>query len=215
MDPDGIPAATVNRLPVYFRVLVELDRAGTATASSQQLADAAGVNAAKVRKDLSYLGSYGTRGVGYDVHYLLFEMSRQLGLAQVRPVIIAGAGNLGRALANYRGFVDRGFPVVAMIDTDAAKIGRTVSGIPVHAAADLPELADRHPGCIGVLATPVAVAQEVTEEFVAAGVRSLLNFAPALVTVPDGVTVRQVDLALELQILSFYAQRTGAQAAAS
>ena len=211
----NIPDATVARLPVYFRALVDLDRDGTATASSQELARRSGVNAAKVRKDLSYLGSFGTRGVGYDVQYLLFEMSRQLGLASERPVIIAGAGNLGRALAKYRGFADRGFPVVALVDVDEAKVGGHVGGIQVHSLDDLVTLVRGHTGCIGVLATPSEVASEVAGRFVKAGVRSLLNFAPAIVDVPAGVTVRQVDLALELQILSFYAQRHDLSAAAS
>jgi redox-sensing transcriptional repressor len=215
MGERSIPEATVARLPVYFRALVELDRAGTVTASSQELARRSGVNAAKVRKDLSYLGSYGTRGVGYDVQYLLFEMSRKLGLSTERPVIIAGAGNLGRALAKYRGFFDRGFPVVALIDVDDAKVGGHVSGIGIWSLAELGGLVDEHPGCIGVLAVPSDAAQSVAEGFVAAGVRSLLNFAPAIVDVPAGVTVRQVDLALELQILSFYAQRHDLVAAAS
>jgi redox-sensing transcriptional repressor len=215
LDGGRIPEATVARLPVYFRALVDLDRARTATVSSEELADMAGVNAAKVRKDLSYLGSYGTRGVGYDVPYLLFEMSRQLGLAERRSVVIAGAGNLGQALANYWGEGERGFPVVALVDVDAAKVGGAVSGIPVRHAEEMGAIVEDHPGCIGVLATPADVAQEVADQFVAAGVRSLLNFAPALITAASGVTVRHVDLALELQILSFYAQREPGRAAAS
>ena len=206
----SVPEATVARLPLYLRSLLALAGEGNTTVSSEQLAGAAGVNASKVRKDLSYLGSYGTRGVGYDVEYLIFEMSRELGLARERSVIIAGAGNLGQALANYNGFTDRGFPVAGIIDADEAKVGKMVSGIRVYAAADLPQLVDGHPGCIGVVATPAAVAQEVVDRFVEAGISSVLNFAPSVVSAPKGVTVRQVDLALELQVLSFYAGRNEA-----
>src|SRR3712207_9153720 len=124
-----IPEATVGRLPVYLRALVEMAEEGTVTISSEALADRAGVNSAKVRKDLSHLGSYGTRGVGYDVEYLLYQVSRQLGLTQDWPVVIVGVGNLGHALANYRGFSDRGFPVAALVDADARRVGERVAGI--------------------------------------------------------------------------------------
>src|SRR3989337_2270806 len=123
-----IPEATVGRLPVYLRSLVEMAELGKSTVSSDGLADAAGVNSAKVRKDLSFLGSYGTRGVGYDVAYLIHQIRRELGLTQDWPVLIAGIGNLGQALANYRGFVERGFRTVALVDDDSAKIGTQVDG---------------------------------------------------------------------------------------
>src|SRR3954469_25972619 len=121
-----IPEATVARLPVYLRTLVEVNAEQVATISSERLAELAGVNAAKVRKDLSYLGSYGTRGVGYDVEYLLFQMSRELGLTKDWPVVIVGIGNLGAALANYGGFGERGFPVAALVDADPGKVGEKV-----------------------------------------------------------------------------------------
>ncbi len=203
-----ITEATVSRLPLYLRSLVGLAAEGELTVSSEGLGRAAGVNAAKVRKDLSYLGNYGTRGVGYDVEFLIYEMSRELGLSRERAVIIAGAGNLGHALANYRGFEDRGFPVVAFVDADPRKVGSSVSGVPVHGVDELAHLVEGRPGCIGIVATPASGAQSAVEAFVDAGITSILDFAPGLVVVPDGVTVRQVDLALELQILSFYAQRT-------
>lgn len=202
-----IPEATVARLPVYLRVLHELDGASDTTVSSVRLADLAGVNAAKVRKDLSFLGSYGTRGVGYEVAYLIFQMSRAIGLTHDRSVIIAGAGHLGQALADYRGFSDRGFKIVAMVDVDPDKIGTDMSGVPVVAPTDVAELVGAHPGCIVVIATPQAVAQEVADRVVAAGAVSLLNFAPGVLTVPDRVRVRKVDLGLELQVLSFYAEQ--------
>src|SRR6478752_9315040 len=136
-----IPEATVARLPVYLRSLMELADGKASTISSERLAEMAGVNAAKVRKDLSYLGSYGTRGVGYDVEYLLFQMSRELGLTHDWPVAIVGAGNLGSALANYGGFTQRGFPVAALFDSDRAKVGQTIHGLEVHHTDDIAVLA--------------------------------------------------------------------------
>jgi redox-sensing transcriptional repressor len=202
-----IPEATVARLPVYLRSLLELAASGADNVSSERLAELAGVNAAKVRKDLSYLGSYGTRGVGYDVEYLLYQMSRELGLTRDWPVIVVGAGNLGQALANYAGFDERGFPVAALVDVDEAKVGAEVNGVRVHHLDDLPALVERNGGSIGIIATPAAAAQHAADRLVAAGVQSILNFAPAVLTVPRGVFVRKVDLAVELQILSFYQQR--------
>ena len=202
------------RLPLYLRSLLELNGA-TTTLSSERLAELAGVNAAKVRKDLSYLGSYGTRGVGYEVEYLVFQMSRELGLTQDWPVVIVGVGNLGQALANYGGFSDRGFPVAALVDADATKVGSTVGDHVVHHIDELPTLAAELGIAIGIIATPAAVAQDIADRLVAAGVTSVLNFAPSVVNVPEGASLRQVDLASELQILSFYQQRRGALAAAA
>jgi len=205
-----IPEATVARLPLYLRSLLELATDRTSTISSERLAAMAGVNAAKVRKDLSYLGSYGTRGVGYDVEHLLFEMSRELGLTRDWSVVIAGAGNLGQALAGYGGFGERGFPVVALLDTDPAKVGQTLADVPVCHLDELPSLVEAHHVTIGIIATPATAAQEVADRMVEAGVGSILNFAPAVVNVPDEISLRKVDLAVELQILSFYQQqRTG------
>lgn len=199
-----IPEATVARLPVYLRSLAELIDGKIDTVSSEQLADMAGVNAAKVRKDLSYLGSYGTRGVGYEVEYLSFQMSRELGLTHDSPVVIIGAGNLGQALANYGGFKDRGFPVAALIDADTEKVGELIHGVPVHHIDELPDLARNLKIAIGIIATPAAAAQGVADVLAEAGVRSILNFAPTVITAPEGTSLRKVDLALELQVLSFY-----------
>ena len=203
----SIPEATVGRLPVYLRALVDLAEQGASTVSSEELAEAAGVNSAKVRKDLSHLGSYGTRGVGYDVAYLIHQIRRELGLTQHWPIVIAGIGNLGHALANYKGFAERGFRVSAMVDVDPSKVGERVGELTIHHVDDLPELARRHDIAIGVIATPAAAVQDVADRFVAAGIRSILNFAPAMIAVPPGVSVRKVDLAVELQILAFYEQR--------
>jgi redox-sensing transcriptional repressor len=204
-----IPEATVARLPVYLRSLLEVAEEKTTTISSERLADMAGVNAAKVRKDLSYLGSYGTRGVGYDVEYLLYQISRQLGLNQDRPVVIVGVGNLGHALANYGGFLARGFRVMALFDADPSKVGEQIGDLKVRSIDDLDELVRGENATIGVITTPEKVAQEVADRLVAAGVTSILNFAPSVLTVPPHVSLRKVDLSIELQILSFYQQRAG------
>jgi redox-sensing transcriptional repressor len=203
----AIPEATVGRLPVYLRALVEMAEGGRTTTSSEDLAGAAGVNSAKVRKDLSYLGSYGTRGVGYDVAYLIHQVRRVLGLTQDWPVLIAGIGNLGQALANYKGFAERGFRVVALVDSDPGKVGEVVAGIQVRHVDELPGLVRRHEVAIGIVCTPAAGAQEVADRMVQGGIRSILNFAPAVIAVPPGVSLRKVDLSIELQILGFYEQR--------
>ena len=201
------------RLPVYLRALLQVAEAKTATISSERLAELAGVNAAKVRKDLSYLGSYGTRGVGYDVDYLLYQISRELGLTRDWPVVIVGVGNLGHALANYGGFGARGFRVVALVDADRRKLGEIVGGLAVRHVDELPEIVAGEGAAIGIIATPAPAAQDVADRLVAAGVSSILNFAPAPLQVPDHVSLRKVDLSTELQILSFYQQRRAAAVA--
>jgi redox-sensing transcriptional repressor len=202
-----IPEATVGRLPIYLRALVEIAEAGATTVSSEHLAEAAGVNSAKLRKDLSHLGSYGTRGVGYDVAYLIHQVRRELGLTQHWPVVIAGIGNLGHALANYRGFAERGFVAAALVDADPTKIGEQIEGLSIRHVDELPEIVREHASAIGVISTPAAAAQDVADRMVAAGIRSILNFAPVVLVVPEGVSVRKVDLAIELQILTYYEQR--------
>ena len=202
-----IPEATVARLPVYLRILLEQSEAGTINVSSEELADLAGVNAAKVRKDLSYLGTYGTRGVGYEVEYLIYQVRRELGLTHDWPVVIVGAGNLGQALAGYGGFGQRGFPVAGIFDVDEAKIGSVIAGVRVRRLDELPAILRASKASIGVIATPGSAAQEAADRLVKAGVTSILNFAPIVLTVPPDIMVRKVDLAVELQILSYYEQR--------
>ncbi len=210
MRDRSIPEATVARLPIYLRCLIEIAEQGTHTVSSEQLADSAGVNAAKVRKDLSYLGSYGTRGVGYDVEYLIYQVRRELGLEQDWAVAIVGVGNLGHALANYRGFEERGFRIVALLDSDPAKVGERIGRLAIEHIDDLDRVVKEEQVAIGVVATPACAAQEVCERLVAAGVASILNFAPAHLQVPEGVSLRKVDLSTELQILAFHEQRRAA-----
>src|SRR5213595_4315684 len=205
---DGIPEATVARLPVYLRALYGLAERGISTVASEELAAATGVNSAKLRKDLSHLGSYGIRGVGYDVDYLVYQVSRELGLTQDWPVVIVGAGNLGRALANYGGFASRGFRIAAVLDADPAVVGTEIAAGQVVGNSDaIEEVVAQRSVSIGVIATPAAAAQGVCDRLVAAGVTSILNFAPVVLTVPVGVDVRKVDLSIELQILAFHAQR--------
>lgn len=195
------------RLPVYLRALHGLAERGVATVSSEELAAAAGVNSAKLRKDLSHLGSYGTRGVGYEVEYLVYQISRELGLTQDWSVAIVGVGNLGRALAGYGGFASRGFRMAALLDADPAIVGEEIAGHVVRPIGELETVIAEHGISIAVLAVPAGGAQAVCDRVVAVGVTSILNFAPVVLSVPDGVDVRKVDLSIELQILAFHEQR--------
>src|SRR5688500_12056229 len=205
-----IPEATVARLPVYLRALTTLSEAGTGSCSCEELALAAGVNSAKLRKDLSYLGSYGTRGVGYDVEYLRYQIAREIGVTQDWPVVIVGIGNLGHALANYSGFRSRGFRVVALLDADPVREGEVVAGVDVRPFEHLEQIVSEQDVAIGVIATPALAAQDVADRMVGCGITSILNFAPSVIAVPDGVDVRKVDLSIELQILAYHEQRKGA-----
>ena len=202
-----IPEATVARLPVYLRALTALAESGITTCSSEDLASAAGVNSAKLRKDLSYLGSYGTRGVGYDVDYLRYQIAREIGVTQDWPVVIVGIGNLGHALANFSGFRSRGFRTVALLDAAPHLHGEEVAGIKVQPLDELETIVRENSVAIGVIATPAVAAQDVADRMVAAGISSILNFAPAVLSVPAGVDVRKVDLSIELQILAYHEQR--------
>ncbi len=208
-DVRRIPDATIARLPRYHRALLELVAAKAATVSSDELADLAGFNAAKVRKDLSYLGTYGTRGVGYDVDNLRRQIGRELGLTESWPVVIVGIGNLGRALATYSGFATRGFRIAALLDADPTKAGSVVGTLAVRKTSELEAIVQAEKVAIGIIATPGAAAQDVADQLVAAGVKSILNFSPAVLNVPEGVAVRGVDLAVELQVLSYYQHHRG------
>jgi redox-sensing transcriptional repressor len=194
-------------LPIYLRALIDLAAEDVPTVSSDHLAALVEVNSATVRRDLGSLGITGTRGVGYDVKYLVFEMSVELGVDQEWPVAVVGAGDLGRALARYTGLVDRGFPVRVLLDVDEAKIGTEVAGVPVHDLADLPRLVPELGISVGVVATPAEAAQDVVDRLSAAGVTSILDFTVTTIAAPAHVVVRRVDLATELQVLSFYHQR--------
>ena len=209
----NVPEATVARLATYLRVLTSLtEGAGgiATTVSSEELAAAAGVNSAMLRKDLSFLGSYGIRGVGYDVATLTDEIARTLGLTVHRSVALIGVGNLGQALAGYAGFASRGFRIAALIDADPTRIGTSIQGIVVRDIADLERIVPEENVTIAVLSTPATAAQDVCDRLVAVGVTGILNFAPVVLNVPAHVDVRKVDLAAELQILSFHENRKAA-----
>lgn len=203
----SIPEASVARLAVYLRKLGELSEEGAETVSSDELAAATGVNPAKLRKDLSYIGSYGIRGVGYDVNSLVHQLERTLGLNHRQAVALVGIGNLGHALAGYGGFDGRGFPVAALFDVDPDLVGIHINGILVEHVREIPRVCAERGVTIGMIATPGPAAQAVCDQFVAAGVRCILNFAPVVLQVPDEVEVRKVDLAVELQILAFHVAR--------
>jgi redox-sensing transcriptional repressor len=202
-----IPEATVGRLPIYLQALVDIAESGASTVSSEALAEAAGVNSAKLRKDLSHLGSYGTRGVGYDVAVLVERIENTLGLTRRLAVALIGVGNLGHALAGYDGFTTRGFHIAALLDANPERLGESIAGLVVRHVDELPDVVSELDIAIGVIATPAHAAQGVCDLLVDCGVTSILNFAPTVLVVPDGVDVRKVDLAIELQILSFHEQR--------
>ncbi|GLZ77232.1 redox-sensing transcriptional repressor Rex [Actinorhabdospora filicis] len=202
-----LPEATVARLPEYLRALHALAEIGRDTVSSEDLAAAAGINAAKLRKDLSQLGSYGTRGVGYDVELLTSQISTVLGLTENRAVALVGIGNLGHALAGYAGFSPRGFRIAALFDIDEGRLGETIGGLLVRHVSEIADVVVTEGISIAMLTTPPHAAQPVADMLVEAGVTSILNFAPCVLSVPEGVDVRKVDLAIELQILSFHEHR--------
>lgn len=210
-----IPAATIPRLAAYLGVLNTLAAAGTKTISSPALAEAAGVNPAQLRKDLSHLGSYGVRGVGYDVEFLRRQLDANIGSAQDWQVVIIGIGNLGRALVNHAGFLARGFGVVALFDDDEALAGRQIEGMTIHRLEELSSVITDPDRVMAVLAVPTQAAQSVCDVLVRAGVGCILNFAATNLQVPSDVEVRRVDLGLELQILAYHRQMSteGASAA--
>ncbi|MEL4503722.1 redox-sensing transcriptional repressor Rex [Luteococcus sp. H138] len=213
---DQIPEATIARLPGYLRVLVELDQRGTTRVSSTELAEAAGVQSALLRRDLSHFGSYGTRGVGYEVPVLIREIGEHVGSGTTWPVMVVGVGNLGRALVSHTELFDPDFQLVALVDNNPAVIGRSIAGVAVAAAEELEAEVHRTQPRIAIITTPVVAAQEVCNRVVDAGVTSVLNFAPTTLNAPEGITVRTVDLSQELHILAFHeARRVAGQAPAT
>jgi redox-sensing transcriptional repressor len=205
--PRSIPEATVARLAVYLRVLTSFADGGRTTVSSGDLASAAGVNPAGLRKDLSHLGSCGVRGVGYEVRALRERIARVLGAERSRACVLVGIGNLGSALADYAGFGSRGFEFVGLLDAAPDRVGQRIGGLTVQDVADLEAVVAAGQASIGVIATPADVAQQVCDRLAAAGVRSILNFAPVTLSPPVGVDVRHVDLSVELQVLAFLGQQ--------
>ncbi|MFZ9283830.1 MAG: redox-sensing transcriptional repressor Rex [Candidatus Nanopelagicales bacterium] len=207
----GLPAATVERLPVYLRALNELKARGVEGVSSEELADAVNVTSAQLRKDLSYLGGHGTRGVGYDVTVLIQTLASTLGVDKQWPLVIVGAGNLGMSLAKYAGFANRGFKIAAIFDAAPEVIGKVVEisdgqKVFIKDVASLATFTRQNNIQIAVITTPVSAAQSVCDTLVNAGIYSIMTFAPVTLNVPSGVDVRHIDLASELQILTFHEQ---------
>jgi redox-sensing transcriptional repressor len=207
VDRKDVPAVTVPRLALYLRKLRELRARGVERVSSKDLAEAIDLNAAQIRKDFSYFGEFGTRGVGYEVDSLIDVITRSLGLHRTWNVAIIGAGLLGTALARYRGFGEQGFHLVAMFDSSGTVIGASYGEGRVRSVAELEEFCAEERVDIAVVTVPASEAQATIERLVAAGVRAILNFAPVRVHTPDGVLVRQVDLSSELMALSFHLDR--------
>jgi len=211
-----LPDATIARLPQYIRCLSQLENAGLQTVHSVDLAAHVGVSGAVVRRDLSYVGSYGTRGVGYPVSELRDQVNRALGLATEHRMIVVGIGHMGRALAGYGGFAERGLRVVGLFDIDPELIGSTagnpqVGMLPILPLADLAAFVHANRVAIGVIATPADAAQSVAETLVDAGVTSILNLSAVHLSVPESVAVRPVDLATEIQILAVHAVQRAAR----
>jgi redox-sensing transcriptional repressor len=198
-----IPEATVTRLSIYSRFLERLERRGINTVSSSEIAKGVGVSPAQVRKDLAYFGEFGTRGVGYNVKDLIHYILKILGLTRAWPMVLVGAGNLGTALCTYRGFKDRGFNIVGIFDNDLTKIGKRVQDLEVLSLERLPEVIREFDVKIGVIAVPLSAVQDTANQLVECGIRALLTFGPVVVEVPNDVVVRNVDLAVKLEILTF------------
>ncbi len=208
MKPVKIPEKTVTRLSIYLRCLEELEAEEIGSVSSKQLAERFGLNSAQVRKDLAYFGQFGVRGLGYYIAELKHNLERILGLKQDWEVALVGAGNLGSALIAYKGFQARGFRISLAFDTDPAKVGHAIDGVQVMDAARIMPTLRKKKVKIAVLAVPSAVAQSVADQLVEAGVTAILNFAPAQLSVPEGVKVQNVDLSVLLKTLSYHTVRT-------
>ncbi|KYO64804.1 redox-sensing transcriptional repressor Rex [Thermovenabulum gondwanense] len=199
-----IPDATIGRLTAYSRFLKEAEEKGISTVSSQNIAEATGVTPAQVRKDLAYFGEFGTRGVGYNPKELYNYIMKILGLDKKWNVAIFGAGNLGTALSQYRGFLERGFEIVCMFDTDPEKVGKKLNAIDIFHLDELKEKAKELNIELAIVAVPAQAAQEVVNMIVEAGIRGIINFAPVNIFVPDNIVLRRVDLASQLEYLTYY-----------
>lgn len=198
-----VPEATVTRLSIYSRYLERLDKNGVTTVSSGEIAEGVGVSPAQVRKDLAYFGEFGTRGVGYNVKDLMKYTLKILGLDQPWSLVLVGAGNLGFALCTYKGFNARGFTIKAVFDNDPTKIGKRIGDLEVLPMEQFKEKVKEHKARIGIIAVPPKAAQEVADLMVDAGLEAILNFAPVALNIPSHVEIRNVDLSVKLEILTF------------
>jgi redox-sensing transcriptional repressor len=201
--PELIPNPAVRRLSLYLRQLEAFKRKDRRTISSKQLGESLGLTDAQVRKDLAYFGQFGHPGIGYKVDDLIGEVRRILGTDKTWNVLLVGAGNLGRALMAYRGFASKGFQLAAVFDNDPSKVGRKQGAFTVQALADLEPTIRAHHIKLAMIAVPADVAQDVADQLIEAGIRGLLNFAPVSITVPAHIAINAVDLAVQLEQLSF------------
>jgi redox-sensing transcriptional repressor len=202
--PPKIPEMTIRRLSVYTRCLLQLEEDHVKTISSQDLAERFNLNSAQVRKDLAYFGEFGVRGIGYYVAGLRNELQRILGLDRAWPVVLVGFGNLGSALFHYKGFGAQGFKIAAIVDDDPAKVAHTIDSVPIIPSRDMAREVKARAVQIAIVAVPADAAQTVADQLVAAGIKAILNFAPARIKVPRDVRLKNVDLSIELETLSFY-----------
>lgn len=199
-----VPQPTIERLSAYLQCVRGLQADGVLTASSTEIAQRTGINAAQFRKDLSYFGEFGTPGLGYDVAALEAHIARIMGLNARHDVLMVGAGHLGTALLSYPGFPERGFHIVAAFDSATAKVGQALNSCPIYHTDDLAKVNAALNAQMGIIAVPRAAAQETVDKLVAAGVQAILNFAPVTILVRPGIVVRNVDLTSQLEVLSYY-----------
>jgi len=202
----NIPPATVQRLPLYLQCLEQLDT-NSIGISSKKIAEIAKVNDAQVRRDLSYLGTLGTRGVGYDILTLRKQLELELGLVDGLSAIIIGIGNLGSALAEYEGFKEKGFKIVGLFDSDSKKLNKQIGNLAVKPLSEIKNTCEKYNVAIGIIATPEKSAEEIADNLIDCGIKSILNFAPIMLKNKSGIQIRSVDLSQELQILSYYLDR--------
>lgn len=198
-----IPEATVSRLSVYSRYLTEVEKQEIASISSGEIAEGVGGTPAQVRKDLAYFGEFGTRGVGYNVKQLNQEIMNILGLTKRWNMILIGAGNLGSALSQYRGFRERGFQIMGVFDNDLNKVGLKLNGLPIYAVSQMAEFIEKNDVAIGIIAVPAEYAQDIADILVETDIRGILNFAPVVLTIPEEVEIRNVDLTVNLEVLTY------------
>ena len=198
-----IPEAAINRISVYSRYLTELENSDMTHISSVELAEGTGGNSAQVRKDLAYFGEFGVRGVGYNIRTLNHEIKRILGLERPWNVILVGAGNMGKALSQYVGFKDRGFNMLAAFDNDIDKVGLMLNGVPVYAINQLEDFIEKNDVDIAMITVPADYAQDVADVLADTRIKGILNFAPVMLNVANGIEVRNVDLAVNLEILTY------------
>lgn len=204
MSASQIPDIVVSRLPIYLRALTRMAQEGQQITSSHELGKRLGISSAQIRKDLSHFGEFGKQGTGYQIQYLVNQLSRILKVDQEWEVALVGAGDLGHALARYSGFGDRGFRIALILDSDPSKIGKNLGGYTVHDAAQMSTLIPQHNIVLAMIAVPAEHAQAVANELVKAGVKGLLNYAPITLSVPEGVQVQYIDPVVHLQRMTFY-----------